>query len=76
MAESALKFLDYPRFYLFAERHSLLNKIMEKMKLGRKKVVMTARKEDGKEHSNKCKRHPEQNFITDNVHDTSQQCQD
>lgn len=37
---------------------------------------MTAWKEDGKEHSNKCKRHPEQNFITDNVHDTSQQCQD
>lgn len=31
-AESALKFLDYPRFDLFAERHSLLNKIMEKMK--------------------------------------------
>lgn len=30
----------------------------------RKKVVMTAWKDDGKEHSNKCKRHPEQNFMT------------
>lgn len=25
---------------------------------------MTAWKDDGKEHSNKCKRHPEQNFMT------------
>lgn len=52
---SALSFLDYPRFDLFAECHSLLNKLLGKIKeKERIKIVRTGWKEDRKEHSNKC----------------------
>lgn len=75
-AGSALRLLDCPRFGLFAKCLSLLNKLLEKGNKKGKRWQRLAGKKIGRNTATSAEGIQNKILCADNIHDTSQHCQE